>query len=201
MELFPEFQDKIKNFPLAPLADRMRPRKLKDLLGQTKLMGEGKPLRILITEKTNFSFILWGPPGSGKTTIARLVSRMSENEFHEISAVNAGVSEIRKVIHQAKKTWSLSRRGSILFVDEIHRLNKAQQDSVLPHIENGTIRLIGSTTENPSFEVIPSLRSRCQIFRLESLSENDIRSLLERGLFDKEYGLGNDSIEIDSDAL
>ncbi|MBT5258142.1 MAG: replication-associated recombination protein A [Nitrospina sp.] len=201
MELFPEFQDKIKNFPLAPLADRMRPRKLKDLLGQTKLMGEGKPLRILITEKTNFSFILWGPPGSGKTTIARLVSRMSENEFHEISAVNAGVSEIRKVIHQAKKTFSLSRRGSILFVDEIHRLNKAQQDSVLPHIENGTIRLIGSTTENPSFEVIPSLRSRCQIFRLESLSENDIRSLLERGLFDKEYGLGNDSIEIDSDAL
>ena len=138
MGLFPEFQDKANDFPPAPLADRMRPRELKDLIGQTNLIGKGKPLCKLITGKSNFSFILWGPPGSGKTTIARLAARISENEFHEISAVNAGVSEIRKIIHQAKKLWSLSRRGSILFIDEIHRLNKSQQDSVLPHVENGT---------------------------------------------------------------
>ena len=197
MELFPEFQDKVNDLPPAPLADRMRPRKLIDLLGQQKLIGEGKPLLKLITGKSNFSFILWGPPGSGKTTIARLVASMSENEFHEISAVNAGVSEIRRVILQAKKSWNLSKRGSVLFIDEIHRLNKSQQDSVLPHVENGTIRLIGSTTENPSFEVIPALRSRCQVFRLEPLSKNDMRSLLERGLVDKECGLGNDLFEID----
>ena len=200
MELFPEFQDKANDFPLAPLADRMRPREFKDLLGHTNLIGHGKPLLKLITGKSNFSFILWGPPGSGKTTIARLVASMSENEFHEISAVNASVSEIRKVILQAKKSWNLSKRGSVLFIDEIHRLNKSQQDSVLPYVENGTIRLIGSTAENPSFEVIPALRSRCQIFRLEPLSKNDMRSLLERGLVDRECGLGNDLFKIDIDA-
>ena len=197
MELFPEFQEKANSFPPAPLADRMRPRELIDLLGQERLIGQGKPLFKLITGKSNFSFILWGPPGSGKTTIARLVASMPENEFHEISAVNAVVSEIRKIILQAKKSWNLSKRGSVLFIDEIHRLNKSQQDSVLPYVENGTIRLIGSTTENPSFEVIPALRSRCQIFRLEPLSKNDMRSLLERGLVDKECGLGNDLFEID----
>ena len=200
MELFPEFQDKVNDFPPAPLADRMRPRGLQQFLGQATLLGEGKPLRKLIIGKSTFSFILWGPPGSGKTTIARLVANISESKFYEISAVSAGVSEIRKVIEQSKKTWRQSRLGSILFIDEIHRLNKSQQDSVLPHIENGTIRLIGSTTENPSFEVIPSLRSRCQIFRLESLSIKDMESLLERALIDKEYGLGNDSFKIDSDA-
>ena len=200
MELFPEFQDNVNDFPPAPLADRMRPRGLQQFLGQATLLGEGKPLRKLIIGKSTFSFILWGPPGSGKTTIARLVANISESKFYEISAVSAGVSEIRKVIEQSKKTWRQSRLGSILFIDEIHRLNKSQQDSVLPHIENGTIRLIGSTTENPSFEVIPSLRSRCQIFRLESLSIKDMECLLERALIDKEYGLGNDSFKIDSDA-
>jgi putative ATPase len=200
MELFPEFQDKKNDIKPAPLADRMRPRKIKDFLGQENIFGEGKPLRTLIRVKSNFSFILWGPPGSGKTTIARLAANISENEFYEISAVNAGVAEIRKVIHQAKKSWSLSRKSSTLFIDEIHRLNKSQQDSILPHIENGTIRLIGSTTENPSFEVIPSLSSRCQVFRLESLSQKDMRALLERGLVDKESGLGNDLFKIDSDA-
>jgi putative ATPase len=200
MELFPEFKDQVNDFPPAPLADRMRPRKLQDLIGQATLIGEGKPLMKLITGKSIFSFILWGPPGSGKTSIARLVANISESNFHEISAVNAGVSEIRKVVDQSKKIWRQKRLGSILFIDEIHRLNKSQQDSVLPHVEKGTIRLIGSTTENPSFEVIPSLRSRCQIFRLEALSIKDMETILERALIDKEYGLGNDSFEIDSDA-
>ncbi len=200
MELFPEFKCKVSDFPPSPLADRMRPRELQHFFGQATLLGEGKPLRKLIIGKSTLSFILWGPPGSGKTTIARLVAKISESHFYEISAVSAGVSEIRKVIEQSKKTWHQSQLGSILFIDEIHRLNKSQQDSVLPHVENGTIRLIGSTTENPSFEVIPSLRSRCQIFRLESLSIKDMESLLERALIDKEYGLGNDSFKIDSDA-
>ena len=144
---------------------------------------------------------MWGPPGSGKTTIARIAARMTGSEFHEISAVNAGVADIRKVISQAQKVWRFSKRRSILFIDEIHRFNKSQQDAVLPHVESGTLRLIGSTTENPSFEVIPALRSRCQIFRLESLTQEDIRSLLERGLADREHGFGKDSLVIKSAAI
>jgi putative ATPase len=179
----------------------MRPSEWKDLLGHVKLVGEGKPLRELIAGPSSFSFILWGPPGSGKTTIARIAARMTGSEFHEISAVNAGVADIRKVISQAQKVWRFSKRRSILFIDEIHRFNKSQQDAVLPHVESGTLRLIGSTTENPSFEVIPALRSRCQIFRLESLTQEDIRSLLERGLADREHGFGKDSLVIESDAI
>ena len=201
MELFPEFEERSSDVPPAPLAERMRPSEWKDLLGHVKLVGEGKPLRELIAGPSSFSFILWGPPGSGKTTIARIAARMTGSEFHEISAVNAGVADIRKVISQAQKVWRFSKRRSILFIDEIHRFNKSQQDAVLPHVESGTLRLIGSTTENPSFEVIPALRSRCQIFRLESLTQEDIRSLLERGLADREHGFGKDSLVIESAAI
>jgi putative ATPase len=200
MELFPDLKISSSDSPPAPLADRMRPSQIKDFLGHPKLMGEGKPLRKIILGKSNLSFILWGPPGSGKTTVARLAANISESNFNEISAVNSGVADIRQVIKRAKKAWRISKKTSILFIDEIHRLNKSQQDSILPDIEDGTIRLIGSTTENPSFEVISSLRSRCQIFRLESLSQQDISSLLELGLTDKERGLGNESFEINSDA-
>ncbi|QPJ66107.1 MAG: replication-associated recombination protein A [Candidatus Nitrohelix vancouverensis] len=189
MELFPEFEMQDEARP-SPLADRMRPRNLEDVLGHDPVLGENKPLRKLIQKNSNLSFILWGPPGSGKTSIARMAANLSNAEFFEISAVNAGVSDIRKVIALADKLWKNSRRRALLFIDEIHRFNKAQQDSILPYIENGSLRLIGSTTENPSFEVIPALRSRCQIFRLEYLSSSVIRQILDQAIADPVRGLG-----------
>ncbi|MDA0692525.1 MAG: replication-associated recombination protein A [Nitrospinae bacterium] len=200
MELFPEYED-TENASGSPLANRMRPSGWEGFLGQEHLVGEGRPLRRLIEKNASFSFILWGPPGSGKTTIARLTARSTKSEFHEISAVNAGVADIRKVIATAQKMLRASRRPTILFIDEIHRFNKAQQDAVLPYVEDGTVRLIGSTTENPSLEVIPSLRSRCQIFRLKYLSEGDIRAILQKALQDKEKGLGNETTHLEEDAL
>ena len=200
LELFPEFEETRSN-PPQPLADRMRPSRWEDLVGHEHLVGKGSPLRLLIEKDTGLSFILWGPPGSGKTTIARIVARITESEFHEISAVNAGVAEIRRIIEAAQKAWRLRQRRTILFIDEIHRFNKAQQDAVLPFVENGTIRLIGSTTENPSFEVIPALRSRCQIFRLGSLAPDQIRLLIERALQDKERGLGAGPVALSPESL
>ncbi len=199
MELFPEFEDSVNENARSPLANRMRPTCWDEFLGQEHVVGEGRPLRKLIEKNSNFSFILWGPPGSGKTTIARLAARLTESEFHEISAVNAGVADIRKVIARAQKIRKARR--TILFIDEIHRFNKAQQDAVLPFVEDGTIRLIGSTAENPSIEVIPSLRSRCQVFRLEYLGATHVRAILEKALEDNEKGLGNERVIFENDAM
>lgn len=200
MELFPEYENTSKS-PPPPLAERMRPTGWEDFIGNNKLIGVGSPLRRLIEKNADLSFILWGPPGSGKTTTARIVARLSNSVFNEISAVNSGVADIRKVIERAQKTWQTSKRRSILFIDEIHRFNKAQQDAVLPFVEDGTLRLIGSTTENPSFEVIPALRSRCQIFRLEALSREDIRVIVERARKDAVCGLGKESFSLTDAAI
>ena len=197
MDLFPEYEN-----PVAPLADRLRPESWEGFAGQEHLIGEGLPLRGLMDSGLSFlSFILWGPPGSGKTTLARIAARLNESEFHELSAVNAGVADIRKVIESARKSWKSKQKGTVLFIDEIHRFNKAQQDAILPHIENGTVRLIGSTTENPSFEVIPALRSRCQTFRLEPLSREQIRDILKKALTDKDKGLGQSKLKISPEAM
>ena len=187
--------------PTAPLADRLRPTSWERFSGQEHLIGKGLPLRELIDAGSKLSFIFWGPPGTGKTTLARIAARLTESEFHEISAVNAGVADIRKVIESARKAWKSCQKGTVLFIDEIHRFNKAQQDVILPYIENGTVRLIGSTTENPSFEVIPALRSRCQTFRLESLEREQIRSILNMALLDIEKGLGAFGLEISPEAM
>ncbi|TDJ49043.1 MAG: replication-associated recombination protein A [Nitrospina sp.] len=201
MELFPELENRADDSPPPPLADRIRPESWDDLLGHEHLFGEKSPIRRLIEKDVGLSFILWGPPGSGKTTIARIVAGITQSEFHEISAVNAGVADIRKIIDRAKRNWSQSKRRTILFIDEIHRFNKAQQDALLPYVENGTIRLIGSTTENPSFEVIPSLRSRCQVFRLGYLIAEHIRHIIERALKDTVHGLGRQPVAFDEAAV
>ena len=174
----------------APLADRMRPRTLDEFVGQDHILGQGKVLRQAIESDHLPSMILWGPPGSGKTTLAMIVASTTGAQFLAFSAVLSGVKEIREVIHEAEEEWEYNKRRTILFVDEIHRFNKAQQDAFLPHVERGTIILIGATTENPSFEVISPLLSRTKVFTLYSLGEEEIESILKRGLKDKERGLG-----------
>tara|TARA_B100000686_G_scaffold353757_1_gene460682 strand:- start:3182 stop:3985 length:804 start_codon:yes stop_codon:yes gene_type:complete len=166
----------------APLAERIRPRRLDEFIGQEDLIGFGSPLRQLIEGDSNISFILWGPPGSGKTTIARIIARLTACRFHEISAVNAGVADIRKIISFAEKSLKSMGKSSILFIDEINRFNKVQQDSILPYIENGTLRLIGATTENPSFQVIPALRWRSQVFRLNQLRLGEMKKIMRRAM-------------------
>ncbi len=195
-----------KNTPLTnatdePLAARMRPRTLDEIVGQEHLLAPGKVLRRSIEADTISSMILWGPPGSGKTTLAEVIARLTHTHFVRLSAVSAGVADLRKVVEDARKLKQFSGQRTIMFIDEIHRFNKAQQDAVLPHVEHGVVTLIGATTENPSFEVIAALLSRSRVFVLRGLTEEQILTILRRALDDKERGLGQLSIAIDEEAL
>jgi len=185
----------------APLADRMRPRTLDEFVGQDLLLGHGKVLRLAIESDHLPSMILWGPPGSGKTTLAMIIASTTGAQFLAFSAVLSGVKEIKEVIQEAEEEWKYSRRRTILFVDEIHRFNKAQQDAFLPHVEKGTIILIGATTENPSFEVISPLLSRTKVFTLQSLKEEEIGLILKRALTDGERGLGKYQTAIEPEVI
>jgi putative ATPase len=185
---------------VAPLAERMRPRSLDELVGQEHLVGPGKPLRVQIERDDTSSMIFWGPPGVGKTTLAKIIAETTEASFIEFSAVTSGIKEIKQVMVDAARASEMHSR-TILFIDEIHRFNKAQQDAFLPYVERGTIRLIGATTENPSFEIISALLSRCRVYVLEPLKEEQIVTLLKRALADKERGLGALEITADDDAL
>ena len=183
-----------------PLAERMRPRTLEEYSGQAHLLGAGKPLRLAIENDDPSSMIFWGPPGVGKTTLAKIIAQRTEASFIEFSAVLSGIKEIKQVLVEAEKAVQFGSR-TILFVDEIHRFNKAQQDAFLPYVERGTIRLIGATTENPSFEINAALLSRCRVYTLVALGEDEVVALLGRALMDPERGLGGSGVEAGEEAL
>lgn len=184
-----------------PLAQRMRPNSLDQFIGQDQIIGKGKPLRTLISEDKLVSILLYGPPGTGKTTLARVIAAITKADFKQLNAVAAGVKDVRQVIEQARENWSLHNQRTILFIDEIHRFNKAQQDVLLNAIEQGTVIFIGATTENPFFYLTGPLLSRTRLFVFQPLSSEAITTLLERALTDSEKGLGSIRVEVDREAL
>ncbi|AGA91177.1 AAA ATPase [Thioflavicoccus mobilis 8321] len=186
--------------PFAPLAERMRPRTLDELQGQEHLLGEGKPLRQAIVRDRLHSMILWGPPGSGKTTLARLVARQSGCAFVKLSAVLAGVKDVREAVAEARRRRAEEDRGTILFIDEVHRFNKGQQDAFLPHVEDGTLIFIGATTENPSFELNNALLSRARVYLLQALAPEVLGRILDAALADRERGLGERGLQLSDEA-
>jgi putative ATPase len=183
-----------------PLAARMRPRNFSEFVGQEHLLGKGRVLRKAIEADQIPSMILWGPTGSGKTTLGYVVANVTKSHFSPLSAVNAGVADLRRIVSEAGRRRKVAGQRTILFIDEIHRFNKTQQDVILPYVENGVVTLIGATTENPSFEVISALLSRCRVFTLNSLTDDEVSVIVERAIKDEERGLGKLKVELDKDA-
>jgi putative ATPase len=205
LNLFPEAEEPqavVESFdPTAPLAERMRPRSLQEFTGQDHLLGPGKLLRRLIEEDRLTSIIFWGPPGTGKTTLAKIIAAHTAANFVPFSAVTSGIKEIRQVMAEAAKWRAATGHRTVLFIDEIHRFNRAQQDAFLPYVENGTIILIGATTENPSFEINSALLSRVKVFVLNQLTEVEVARILWQALTDRERGLGHFNLEISESQL